>query len=132
MGRAKPSQLILATTKARICYSNVRYEKDAYIIFGKESAGLPAEIRARYPESCVRIPMLDGRRSLNLSNAAAVCMTLRGLHTVSPGKRMAATMLCPLDTSIPTEIAFICFLLLIDFFRNWRTTLYSLPIQSIE
>ena len=41
-------------------------------MFGKETAGLPESLLARYPESCIRIPMIENARSLNLSNAAAV------------------------------------------------------------
>ena len=44
----------------------------AYLVFGKETAGLPEELLVRYPQSCVRLPMIEGARSLNLSNAVAV------------------------------------------------------------
>jgi tRNA (cytidine/uridine-2'-O-)-methyltransferase len=43
-------------------------------MFGKESAGIPREIRERYPDTCIRIPMLPGQRSLNLANSAAVVL----------------------------------------------------------
>ena len=65
-------RLFLATTKGSRRYTDVDYGDDPYIVFGKESAGLPAEIREAYPDSCIRIPMMTGKRSLNLGNAAAV------------------------------------------------------------
>ena len=64
----------MATTKARQVYTEVRYGPDDFLLFGKESAGLPEELLAARPERCVRIPMLEGERSLNLSNAAAVAL----------------------------------------------------------
>jgi len=63
-----------ATTKAEKTYDKPSYadQKDVYLIFGKESAGLPEEILVRYRENCVRIPMTGEARSLNLSNAVAI------------------------------------------------------------
>ncbi|MDR1663483.1 MAG: tRNA (cytidine(34)-2'-O)-methyltransferase [Clostridiales bacterium] len=72
--KAKPKQLFLSTTKAEKSYADAEYEDGAFIVFGKESAGLPLEIRERFPDACVRIPMLDGTRSLNLSNSVAVVL----------------------------------------------------------
>ena len=63
-----------ATTKARHVYSDVQFGPDDYLMFGKESAGIPEEILVENEEHCIRIPMLDGTRSLNLSNAAAVVL----------------------------------------------------------
>ena len=63
-----------ATTKARHVYSEVNYESDCYIMFGKESAGIPEEILKENPDTCVRIPMLGEIRSLNLSNSVAVVL----------------------------------------------------------
>ncbi|MDD4084411.1 MAG: tRNA (cytidine(34)-2'-O)-methyltransferase [Acidaminococcaceae bacterium] len=62
----------LLTTKARKSYADVLYEPDALLIFGKETAGLPQELRLRYEDGCIRIPMIAGARSLNLSNAVAI------------------------------------------------------------
>lgn len=62
----------LLTTKARKSYADVLYEPDALLIFGKETAGLPQELRLRHEDGCIRIPMIDGARSLNLSNAVAI------------------------------------------------------------
>ena len=64
--------LYLATTKGRRLYTEVNYEPDAWLMFGRESAGIPEEILMRYPDRCVRIPMLGETRSLNLSNSVAV------------------------------------------------------------
>lgn len=62
------------TTKAKRVYSDVTLGADDYLMFGKESAGIPEEILVRNEESCIRIPMLDGIRSLNLSNAVAIVL----------------------------------------------------------
>ena len=68
------AKIYMATTKARRCYTDVHYEPDCFLMFGKESAGIPEEILAKAPERCVRIPMREGERSLNLSNAVAVAL----------------------------------------------------------
>ncbi len=60
------------TTKAGRFYSQVAYTPDDVLVFGKETAGLPEDLLAANAERCVRIPMLAGARSLNLSNAVAV------------------------------------------------------------
>ncbi len=63
-----------ATTKAKHVYSDVRFMPEDYIVFGKESAGIPEEILVENEERCIRIPMLDEIRSLNLSNSVAVVL----------------------------------------------------------
>lgn len=63
-----------ATTKAKQAYTDVRYSPEDFIMFGKESAGIPEEILAQHVESCIRIPMLPGIRSLNLSNSVAIVL----------------------------------------------------------
>ena len=68
------AKIYFATTKARHVYSEVNYESDCYIMFGKESAGIPEEILKENPDTCVRIPMLGEIRSLNLSNSVAVVL----------------------------------------------------------
>lgn len=60
------------TTKAQKIYSDIAYPDGAYIVFGREDAGLPEELLVKNPDSCVRLPMIEGARSLNLSNTAAV------------------------------------------------------------
>ncbi len=67
-------RVYMATTKGRKVYTDVRYEPDAYIMFGKESAGIPEELLLADQENCVRIPMWGDIRSLNLSNAVAVIL----------------------------------------------------------
>lgn len=68
------AKIWMATTKAKHVYSEVSYGPHDFIMFGKESAGIPEEILVDYEETCVRIPMLDKIRSLNLSNAAAIVL----------------------------------------------------------
>lgn len=62
------------TTKAHKRHSDVAYHGDDFLVFGKETAGLPESLLKRFPENCVRIPMLNDARSLNLSNAVAVAV----------------------------------------------------------
>ncbi|EOS24539.1 tRNA (cytidine(34)-2'-O)-methyltransferase [Lachnospiraceae bacterium 3-1] len=68
------AKIYMATTKGRRLYTEVLYEPDCYLMFGKESAGIPEEILKEYPEACIRIPMVEEKRSLNLSNAAAIVL----------------------------------------------------------
>ncbi len=62
------------TTKARKAHSDVSYPDGSYLVFGKETRGLPEELLLRHPESCVRIPMASTIRSLNLSNSVAIAV----------------------------------------------------------
>lgn len=62
------------TTKARHVYSDISYPKQVFLMFGKETKGLPEELLFANPERCVRIPMRDTLRSLNLSNSAAIAV----------------------------------------------------------
>lgn len=68
------AKIWMATTKAKHVYTEVAYGPDDYIMFGKESAGIPEEILVEHEENCIRIPMLPAIRSLNLSNAAAIVL----------------------------------------------------------
>ena len=68
------ARIYMATTKAQKAYTEVSYEPDCYIMFGKESAGIPEEILVRHKNDCVRIPMAGGIRSLNLANSAAIIL----------------------------------------------------------
>ena len=69
------------TTKARRTIAEGDYHDGDFLMFGKESAGIPEEILAAHPDWCVRIPMAAGERSLNLSNAAAVALYEALRHT---------------------------------------------------
>lgn len=60
------------TTKAQHRYSDVSFPQDAYLMFGKETKGLPESMLIEHPERCIRIPMREGARSLNLSNSVAI------------------------------------------------------------
>ncbi len=68
------ARIWMATTKAKHVYTDVQFEENDYIMFGKESAGIPEEILVDYEETCIRIPMLDKIRSLNLANSVAVVL----------------------------------------------------------
>ena len=68
------ARIYMATTKAKKVYTEVNYEPDCYIMFGKETAGIPENILAHHKETCVRIPMGSGFRSLNLSNSVAIVL----------------------------------------------------------
>ena len=68
------AKIYMATTKAKKTYTEVAYEPDCYIMFGKESAGIPEEILVKYEDYCMRIPMEYNIRSLNLSNSVAIVL----------------------------------------------------------
>lgn len=62
------------STKARLCYTDVCYEPGSFLVFGKETRGIPEEILRANEERCVRIPMYSDLRSLNLSNSVAIAV----------------------------------------------------------
>ena len=62
------------TTKATRFHSDAHFQDGDFLVFGKETAGLPQSILNQYPEQCIRLPMKEGARSLNLSNAVAVAV----------------------------------------------------------
>ena len=68
------AKIYMATSTAHKNYAEVEYEEDAYIMFGKESAGIPEEILVNHEDTCIRIPMFGDIRSLNLSNSAAIVL----------------------------------------------------------
>ncbi len=68
------AKIWMATTKAKHTYTDVSFGPDDFIMFGKESAGIPEEILVDYEDSCIRIPMLPDIRSLNLSNSVAIVL----------------------------------------------------------
>ena len=68
------AKIYMATTKALNVYTDVNYEPDCYIMFGKESGGIPEEILVKHKEDSVRIPMVGDIRSLNLGNSVAIVL----------------------------------------------------------
>ena len=68
------AKIYMAITKAHKVYTEPEYEPDCYIMFGKESAGIPEEILLDNQENCVRIPMWGDIRSLNLSNSVSIVL----------------------------------------------------------
>ena len=80
--RTKGGEYFYFSTKAPRCYTDITYPNPCYLIFGKESAGIPETILKKNLERTVRIPMRDSLRSLNLSNSAAIAVyeVLRQRH----------------------------------------------------
>ena len=68
------AKVYYATTKGKNVYTDVQYEPDCFLMFGKESAGIPEEILVQHPNEAVRIPMIGDIRSLNLGNSVAVLL----------------------------------------------------------
>lgn len=68
------ASFFLFSTKAQSRHSDVSYPDNSFLIFGKETAGLPEKLLFDNPDRCVRIPMMDECRSLNLSNSAAIAV----------------------------------------------------------
>lgn len=67
-------KMYFATTKAHRVYSDVTYQEDCYLMFGRESAGIPEEILVEHESHCIRIPMWGDIRSLNLSNSVSILL----------------------------------------------------------
>ena len=72
--RNPDAKVYYATTKAHHIYTDVSYEPDCFIMFGNESRGIPEEILLEHPDTCIRIPMWDASRSLNLANSVAIIL----------------------------------------------------------
>ncbi|MCM1040147.1 MAG: tRNA (cytidine(34)-2'-O)-methyltransferase [Ruminococcus sp.] len=68
------AKIWMASTKAQKVYTEVSFDMDDFIMFGKESGGIPEEILVKNKENCIRIPMLEQIRSLNLSNSVAIVL----------------------------------------------------------
>lgn len=90
------ARIWMATTKAKKAYTEADFQFDDYIMFGKESAGIPEEILVEYEPMCIRIPMLGDTRSINLSNSVAVILyealrqnNFRGLNTAGNLHRLS-------------------------------------------
>lgn len=62
------------TTKAKRVYSDISYPDNVFLVFGREDAGLPEALLVKHPEDCLRLPMVEGARSLNLSNTVAIAV----------------------------------------------------------
>lgn len=71
---ARTPRVFYATTKAKYRYTDVEFHDGDFIMFGKESAGIPEEILVQHPEECIRIPMMPEERSLNLANSVAIVL----------------------------------------------------------
>ncbi len=74
LARNPGAKIYMATTKGQRVYSQMAYEEDCFLMFGKESAGIPEEILAHNRDRCVRIPMNRDIRSLNLGNSVAIVL----------------------------------------------------------
>ena len=74
MSHHKGATIYYFTTKAPRCYTEITYPEEVFIMFGKESAGLPEELLFANRSHCVRIPMRESLRSLNLSNSVAIAV----------------------------------------------------------
>lgn len=74
MKKNPDAKIYMATTKAVHVYSEVQYEPDCFIMFGKESAGIPEDILLHHKDTSIRIPMIGDIRSLNLSNSVAIVL----------------------------------------------------------
>lgn len=68
------AKIYFATTKAKKCYTDVKFGPDDYIMFGRESGGIPEEILVDHEDTCIRIPMLSEIRSLNLANSVSIVL----------------------------------------------------------
>ena len=72
--KTKGGQYYYFSTKAQHIHSDISYPDGAYLLFGKETAGLPEKLLHDNPDTAVRIPMISEARSLNLSNSVAVAL----------------------------------------------------------
>ncbi|MBE6904153.1 MAG: tRNA (uridine(34)/cytosine(34)/5-carboxymethylaminomethyluridine(34)-2'-O)-methyltransferase TrmL [Ruminococcaceae bacterium] len=72
MDKTKDKKKFFCSTKASKTYAQVEFPKDCYLVFGKETKGLPEKLLYENMDSCIRIPMINGARSLNLSNSVAI------------------------------------------------------------
>lgn len=68
------AKIYMATTKAKKTYTHVAFEPESFLMFGKESAGIPEEILIKNEENAIRIPMVGDIRSLNLGNSVAIVL----------------------------------------------------------
>ncbi len=88
MEKNPQAKIYMATTKAQKVYTEISYEPDCFLMFGKESGGIPEEILKGHPDTCMRIPMIGDTRSLNLSNSAAIVLYEALRQNGFPGMRL--------------------------------------------
>ncbi len=74
LNRNPGAKIYMATTKAQKSYTHVEFEPDCFLMFGKESAGIPEELLLANKENTIRIPMVGEIRSLNLGNSVAIVL----------------------------------------------------------
>jgi tRNA (cytidine/uridine-2'-O-)-methyltransferase len=75
LAKANPDgKFYFFTTKGRKIHSDAKFEDGDFLVFGKETKGLPEELLKAHPDECLRIPMIDETRSLNLSNSVAIAV----------------------------------------------------------
>lgn len=74
MNKYAGHRFFFVETRVKHLYADMSYRDGDFFVFGKESAGLPAHILEERPDQCIRIPMVEGTRSLNLSNTAAIVL----------------------------------------------------------
>lgn len=86
------AKIYMASTKAHKLYTEVRYEPDCFLMFGKESGGIPEEILCEHPDTAVRIPMIGETRSLNLANSVAVVLYEALRQNGFPGMKLAGEL----------------------------------------
>ena len=77
-----------ASTKAPRSYAQAEYPRDVFLVFGRESRGLPENLLERVYDRCIRIPMIEGARSLNLSNSVAIVLYEALRQNDFPGMRL--------------------------------------------
>jgi len=93
LARFGTHQIVYVSTKAPISHTEMRYREECCLVFGKETAGLPEPLLRANAESCVRIPMRDGVRSLNLANSAAILVYEALRQLGFPGLRSTGNLL---------------------------------------
>lgn len=74
LDRHPGARIWYVTTKGSRCYTEADFQEHDYLMFGKESGGIPEDILLENPERCIRIPMAEGERSLNLSNSVSIVL----------------------------------------------------------
>ena len=82
------AKIYMATTKAKRVYTEIAYEPDCYLMFGKESGGIPEELLIKNQENCIRIPMWGEIRSLNLANLLYEALRQNGFEQMTMEGRL--------------------------------------------